>query len=289
MKWGVYMARYSNSWDEDKKQKLIFSGRGQGVGSEYQPWITVQDFPSMGRVSRIYGWKTKRIHHLLSDIQTKYFYLLEFEESVVDIRENYPLLDIESVIKEKEDLDFDIFTNKESQTPYVISTSFLITLKDKNGDLKYAARSIKAASELEKKKTLEKLEIERRYWNQKNIDWGIVTQKEIPKQLVKNIEWIHSSKYDFEERGITEKEVQLMCAALKDNIIRRNEALAKIISEFDYEYNYQSGTGLYLFKYLIASKKLNVDMKNEININKLSSSDIVVPILTIGGNSIVNG
>lgn len=283
------MARQGNKWDEDKKQKLIFSGRGQGVGSEYQPWLTVQDFPSMGRVSRIYGWKTKRIHHLFSDIQTKYFYLLEFENSVVDICENYPLLDIDSTIKEKEDLDFELFTDKESQTPYVITTSFLITLRYKNGDLKYAARSIKAASELEKKKTLEKLEIERRYWKEKNIDWGIVTQKEIPKQLVKNIEWVHSSKNDYEERGLTEKEVQLMCGALKDNIIRRNEVVAKILSEFDFEYNYQSGTGLYLFKYLIASKKLTVDMKNEININKLSSSDIVVPILLKGGNSIVSG
>lgn len=283
------MARHGNKWDEDKKQKLIFSGRGQGVGSEYQPWLTVQDFPSMGRVSRIYGWKTKRIHHLFSDIQTKYFYLLEFEDSVVDIRENYPLLDIDSTIKEKEDLDFELFTDKESQTPYVITTSFLITLRYKNGDLKYAARSIKAASELEKKKTLEKLEIERRYWNEKNIDWGIVTQKEIPKQLVKNIEWVHSSKNDYEERGLTEKELQLVCGALKDNIIRRNEVVAKILSEFDFEYNYQSGTGLYLFKYLIASKKLTVDMKNEININKLSSSDIGVPILLKGGNSIVSG
>jgi len=283
------MARQSNKWDEYKKQKRILSGRGQGVGSEYQPWLTVQDFPSMGRVSRIYGWKTKRIHHLFSDIQTKYFYLLEFEDSVVDIRENYPLLDIDSTIKEKEDLDFELFTDKESQTPYVITTSFLITLRYKNGDLKYAARSIKAASELEKKKTLEKLEIERRYWNEKNIEWGIVTQKQIPKQLVKNIEWVHSSKNDYEERGLTEKEVQLMCGALKDNIIRRNEVVAKILSEFDFEYNYQSGTGLYLFKYLIASKKLTVDMKNEININKLSSSDIRVPILMIGGNSIVSG
>lgn len=283
------MARQSNKWDEDKKQKRILSGRGQGVESEYQPWLTVQDFPSMGRVSRIYGWKTKRIHHLFSDIQTKYFYLLEFEDSVVDIRENYPLLDIDSTIKVKEDLDFELFTDKESQTPYVITTSFLITLRYKNGDLKYAARSIKAASELEKKKTLEKLEIERRYWNEKNIEWGIVTQKEIPKQLAKNIEWVHSSKNDYEERGLTEKEVQLMCGALKDNIIRRNEVVAKILSEFDFEYNYQSGTGLYLFKYLIASKKLTVDMKNEININKLSSSDIRVPILMKGGKSIVNG
>lgn len=41
------------------------------------------------------------------------------------------------------------------------------------------------ASDLEKKKTLERLEIERRYWIAKGIDWGIVTQKEISNVFAK--------------------------------------------------------------------------------------------------------
>ena len=43
--------------------------------------------------------------------------------------------------------------------------------------IEYIARSVKAASELERKTTLEKLEMERRYWEVKSIDWSIITEK----------------------------------------------------------------------------------------------------------------
>ena len=58
----------------------------------------VTDFSSLGRVSRIYSKKTQRIHHLLSDLQFRTFLLLEWEKKVIDIIENYRLVDVESVI-----------------------------------------------------------------------------------------------------------------------------------------------------------------------------------------------
>ena len=45
-------------------EKLIKEGRGQGLGKEYKPWIRIQDFPSLGRVTRIKGIKTERQHEL---------------------------------------------------------------------------------------------------------------------------------------------------------------------------------------------------------------------------------
>ena len=38
------------------------------------------------------GWKHGRIHHLLSRPETNYFYCVEWEDRVVDIREQFPLL-----------------------------------------------------------------------------------------------------------------------------------------------------------------------------------------------------
>lgn len=262
------MAKRKLKWNEDKRQEFIHEGRGNGIGANYKPWLNIQDFPSMGRVSRIFGWKTRRIHHLFTDIQTRYFYLLEWEDSVLDIREHFPLLDIDEVIKEKDDLDFALFTDKESKTPYVISTTFLITIKDSNG-VRYFARSIKAQSELERNKSLQKMEIERRYWEAKGIDWGIVTQKDIPIVMARNIEWVHSSPFDYKERGFSDKDMQFMSNALIDMIVRKNTTVREIISDFDKVYNYGAGTGLYVFKYLIATKRIEVDMTKEININNL--------------------
>jgi ABC-type multidrug transport system fused ATPase/permease subunit len=53
---------------------------------------------SQGLASRIKGWKTGRVHHLLSELETSYFYLLEWSLSVLDIREQFPLLPLEETL-----------------------------------------------------------------------------------------------------------------------------------------------------------------------------------------------
>lgn len=47
-----FMARGRQDWTQDKFERYIKEGRGQGSGKHYQPWIRIQDFPSKGRVSR---------------------------------------------------------------------------------------------------------------------------------------------------------------------------------------------------------------------------------------------
>lgn len=53
------------------------------------------------------------------------------------------------------------------------------------------ARSVKPAIELDKGRTLEKQEIERRYWHSRGVDWGLVTDLDLPVQRVKNLRWLH--------------------------------------------------------------------------------------------------
>ena len=87
------MAKRKYGITEKKIIKYINEGRGQGLGKDYIPWIKIQHFPSNGRVSRIKSWKTGRVHHFLSDLETKYFYYLEWQDDVIDIREQFPLID----------------------------------------------------------------------------------------------------------------------------------------------------------------------------------------------------
>ncbi|SHK23359.1 TnsA endonuclease N terminal [Geosporobacter subterraneus DSM 17957] len=49
------------------------------------------------------------------------------------------------------------------------------------------ARTIKSVDNLNSQRQMEKFEIERCYWKMKDIDWGIVTEKEIDKNLTDNI------------------------------------------------------------------------------------------------------
>jgi len=44
-------------------------GRGSGSGQNYQPFLTVRDVPSKGRIHRLPSVTIGRIHHLLSDLE----------------------------------------------------------------------------------------------------------------------------------------------------------------------------------------------------------------------------
>lgn len=270
------MSKRNNGWNKERLKRYLSEGRGQGEGKDYKPWLTIQDFPSMGRASRVFGSKTQRIHHLFTDSETRYFYLLEWEDNVIDIREHYPLVDFDEVVKEKDDLNFDYFKDKNSGEYYVLSTSFLITVKDMDGEIKYIARSLKASSELEKKITIERLEIERRYWESKGIDWGIITEKDIPVIKAKNIEWIHSSIDEIINNGVAEENLILLIDDYV-NLLQKSSVTIRVLNkEFEEQLNLSAGTGLSIFKYLLANKKIYLDMSKEININDLTSNVKIV-------------
>jgi len=284
------MSKYNLEWDEAKLKRFIKEGRGQGEGKDYKPWLTVQDFPSKGRCHRIFGWKTGRVHHLFTDSEARFFYLLEWEDSVIDIREHFPLLDYEDWVQDREDLRFDLFTDKKSGIPYVISTSFLITVKTQDGNVRYIARSLKAASELEKRISLERLEIERRYWEARGIDWGIVTNKDIPVIKAKNIEWIHSARYAYADAGLSEGDLAELVEAFLLRLSQSSESIRKTALLFDKDYVLTTGTSLFLFRHLLAVKRIKVNMDEPIDLNRPAYSvDITDATARKGGKAYAGG
>lgn len=88
------MARKKRILTEEKIQALIQNGRVQGEGANHIPWIQIGDFFFQGRSHRIQDHRTGRIHHLFSDLEADYYYILAWADSVEDIREQYPLLPV---------------------------------------------------------------------------------------------------------------------------------------------------------------------------------------------------
>lgn len=279
------MAKRSNDWDSNKLNRWIKEGRGQGEGKEYKPWLTVQDFPSMGRVTRVFGWTTQRIHHFFSDTQLKYFYLLDWEEKVIDIREHYPLIDLEVVLNDTSDLRLDKFIDRKTKETYILTTTFLITLLNSDGQKSFAARSIKYASELSKKSTIEKLEIERRYWKARGIDWGIVTNKDINDVRARNIEWVHSVMNSDGCNGLTKAEFDDLFDGILYRFIDNKQSIKNIIAGFEKDYSLDVGMGLLLFKRLVAEKRIVLDMDKPINLSQTGKSVYIPEISDKGGNN----
>ena len=249
-------------WSEMQYRSKLKQGRGQGVGVEYTPWIHVQDFSSCGTISRVLGWKSKRVHHFVSNNELRYFYQLEWLDSVLDIREQFPLLDVCATTNIARQAGIKHPVNSQSGFPYVLTTDFLITTI--NGVF---ARTVKHSTELRKQRVLEKLEIERRYWAVQGIDWQIITEQEICWQMAYNVEWLHNSQT---LKGLCIEETLLNKAlhdvkALYDGTDR---SIFSICEELDSKYGVSSGLCLRLFKYLAANKLIKLDMDVKLNLSQ---------------------
>ncbi|MDU3869543.1 MAG: TnsA endonuclease N-terminal domain-containing protein [Bacillus paranthracis] len=241
---------------EKKIEQMEKEGRGQGEGSKYKPWLNIQDFSSKGLSTRTMGWKTNRIHQFLSKLEKDYYYICEWGSLIVDIREQYPLHRIDT-LKIAEEKDIKHPTDPKTSVPIVMTTDFLLTVKTEEG-IKLIARTIKPSNELEKHRVIEKFEIEREYWYQRNIDWGIVTENEIPKVLVNNVEWLHTSYFFHED--LSPSAYKTLLQQLKYSLSRKGVSLIEILTQFDIQYGLENGMALELFKHLIAVKEIKVDM-----------------------------
>ena len=254
------MAKRKTELSEKKILEMEKEGRGQGTGENYKPWINIQDVPSSGVSTRGKGWKTNRIHQFLSKLERDYFYVLEWNDAVVDIQEQYPLIreDTWFIANEK---GIKHPTDPKSQVPIVMTTDFLLTIKISTGT-KQVARTIKPSNELENQRTIEKFEIERAYWESRGIDWGIVTEKEIPKDMVENVEWLHLSYYEIED--LPASTLSTYAQQMKSFIQKYNTSIIEVVTTFDQTFQLEDGMGLEILKHLIARKEFPVNITKKI-------------------------
>ncbi len=280
------MPRKKSEWSQAKLDKYIKEGRGEGSGKSYIPWKKIQDFSSSGRSSRISGWKTNRVHHFFSDLEKRMFFLLDCSDIVTDIREHYPLQDLELAMNIADQMGIKYPVNYSSKIPYILSTDFMITIDTDDGIIN-VARTIVSSSNLAKKRKVEILELERRYYQYLGIDWAIVTEKGIPNLLARNIEWIHAS-HDLDSfaslGNYSQQEINIIKTKLKEQLVPNDTTISKVISSLDEEMNLEDGTSLSIFKHLLARKEILCDMTSTKISTKLSTQLIQVREISLNSH-----
>lgn len=253
------MAKRRYGFDEDKFARFLKEGRGQGTGGSYKPWLTIQDVPSMGRTARPTGWKTGRLHHLLSDVEAATFYLLDWDDHVLDIREQFPL-DREKTRCIALEIGVAHPADVETNTNIVMTTDFLVDISTDLGR-KSLALSVKKSADLDDGRTVEKLEIERRYWLAQGTEWAIVTERDMNKHRVANVRWVHEM-HSLDGVAVPHTEYwQDRCRVLLDHL---GQCAAMTIKQFlrwlESNQGFASGEGLTAIRHLIATKMLAIDM-----------------------------
>lgn len=245
--------------------KKIKSKHGQGFGKQYRPWFKIQDISSSGRSHRVYSHKTQRTHHLLSDLELSFFLMLDWSNSVLDIRERFPFDRGEAQdIAKKAKLSYPV----KGGVPQILYSDFLVDAKFE-GDEQFVINVI-PSSTLAKKEVISRLELERRYWLSKGIRLFVATEKEVDPIVLKNIEKLAPYFHDSEA---SEKALSQVSTFQKELEKHPNSNVVQICKKIDQAYDMGLGESLSLFKVLLANRVINFDIR--IPINNLVLKDLV--------------
>jgi len=236
--------KYSNS--EIKNQKWIKEGRGSGHGCEYKPWLTVRDVPSEGRSHRIFGHKSQRTHHLLSDLELAVFFVLEWHTDTIDIREQFPLrLEDTQALAGEQGIQHPAYQGGA----HIMTSDFLVNTEDPRRP-KFALQA-KYSETLQDSRTIEKLELERRYWFQKSVPWMLVTERDIPKVILQNINWLYPAQRDqFDEKMMLDR----VAIYTQHFQLAPDKTLIDVAKQLDVVYKLPAGQSLLEIRQLLASR-----------------------------------
>lgn len=185
------MSKRKNATPEEV-QTWIARGDGQGEFKSYKPFFHVRDVPSQGRSAIDLGLKTGRKQNYLSDIEYRFHVLSEYEVNVIDIREQYACLPWEETQQIAHELGIKHPTYPGTTTPIVVTTDIVLTMQNSKFDI--VPVSIKPSSEIDPKnpkakRTLEKLLIEKVYWQRRSKPWINCTEKMIPMNRAHNLDF----------------------------------------------------------------------------------------------------
>lgn len=256
------MARRRYSFDETKLKRFAKEGRGTGHGSDYRPWLQVQDVPSHGRSTRIHSYKTGRQHHLLSDLETGLFLILDWADHVVDIREQFPLdRDVTRMLAAK----MGVVHPRDVQTKsdIVMTTDLLVDVR-LDGGVSLIALSVKPASKLEGARTLEKLELERRFWARINVPWYLVTERELHAVRIGNLRWLHEMRSLDELKTPHADYWPDRCNRFLGELSRaRGGLIEDFLKHLQQNCEFAAGEAMTVLRHLAANKRIRLDLNRE--------------------------
>lgn len=169
------------AWDAAEQ-----TGRGRGFGSEYRPWLETRDLTySQGMRCRLPV--ERRIVHTLSRAEKCAFLLFDWEPGVTDIYEQYALNPYETQCIAKE-LGY---AHPRTGAGICVMSSDFVVHSNRNGVSLVRAFQIKAShKDAENARTKEKLEIERLYWEKKNIAWRVLYAEDFNPVLCNNLDFL---------------------------------------------------------------------------------------------------
>ena len=238
-------------------QKKLLEGRGTGDGIDYLTWLTGHEFASQGAYVRLMGFTIPRMYVFLSHLESDVFRIYDHMEGVKDIKEQFPLPLMETLSI----ADWLGIKHPYSGSYFNVVTTDLLILKDGN----WIGRAVKSSRDLEKKRVVEKLRIEQEWFRRMGLDWKIVTEKQINRELVKNIRWLYEDGEEITHFIKDPYELERCERAFCDLYLCENMPFPDILEIVEAAFFLEKGGSMAIFKNLVKAKKLPFDMELQFN------------------------
>jgi hypothetical protein len=246
------------------QENRLKDGRGQGYMQEYRPFIQANDnkVASEGWLTREIGWKTGRIHHTLSKHELHFLLYLNWCDSVVDVREQYPLTPIERTQEIADQLN--IKHAHVDEVPVFMTTDFVISIK-KGNEIIEVVRTVKPQSKLTPR-TIELFEIERRYFTELGMPWRIVLDIDLPMTLIQNVDWMFEAKNLDTRPSVDQEVIELIADHFFEQIVKdqAKTPISKLCLRCDKLFGLEWGTCLFILQHMLANKHWQTNMNQAI-------------------------
>lgn len=226
-----------------------FASQERGV--HYRPFLNSR-MPSLGITFAAPGRITPRRYHLLSRLEFHTFLILQRQEEVADVLEQFPL-PIEATLAVASALGVR-HPMLRSGGAAVMSTDFVVVQRGRP-----SAYAVKPVDVLAKARTREKLRIERDYWHGLGAEWYLVTDSAIPGDLADNL-FALDGEWDCPE-VIGPEYLDLLRLHLEDALRQPVEPLFRVCLAFDEAAGMTRGAALRGVVHLISREVLLTDLR----------------------------
>ena len=237
---------------KEEISKRFKSGRGMGRRSEYQPWIQIQEISSDGTSYRALSHRSGRVVHLLSKLEFLAFSLFDWDESIYDIREQYPI-DLETTLEVA--IKAGIKHPQKGDKYHVFTIDLLLDFDELESN--QTAIQVKYIKDLMDKNVIAKLEVERRSCLAKGMEWKLITELDIPHVQQVNIDWILGGK-DLHIAESISIQVYDLWVELQKSL---NTKLTKACADYDKRHGRPIGEALKLVRNAFSYRILTFDIK----------------------------
>lgn len=146
------------------EETRLEENRGTGEGAGYKPWLNAREVKSTGVRSILPDWIHGRMIQLLSQAERNAYLCLRWDDNNVDIREQFPLMDIDETNRIADEFGYKRVNNGRTR----LTTDMMITKRDGS----HLAVSVKKNTDvLDEEEVMNRQRIEERYWKNRNIPW----------------------------------------------------------------------------------------------------------------------